>query len=109
MSVSDPELASVPCTALARDLRWSVRQRTAGAPRGARHVVKSDAVPGSDCSPVCSGLVSIAEVGECRRARSSTPLVAADGGIERAKPVRDESLAAVTRRRSAAEGVLSSH
>jgi hypothetical protein len=34
---------------------------------------------------VCSGFVSIAEVGECCRARSGTPLVAADGGIERAK------------------------
>jgi len=72
-------------------LRWSVRQRTAGAPRGARHVVKSGAVPGSDRSPVCSGFVSIAEFGECCRARSGTPSVAADGGIERAKPAPDES------------------
>jgi hypothetical protein len=47
--------------------------------------VKSGVAPGNDPSPVCSGFVSIAEVGECCRARSGTPSVAADGGIERAK------------------------
>jgi hypothetical protein len=51
-----------------------------------RLAVKSGVAPGNDRSPVCSGLGSIAEVGERCRARSSALSVVADGGSERAKP-----------------------
>jgi hypothetical protein len=81
------ESASVSCTELTRSWKWSARQRAAGAPQGARNAVKSGVAPGSDRLPVCSGFVSIAEVVECGRARSSTPLVVADGVSGRAKPV----------------------
>jgi hypothetical protein len=86
MSVSGLELASVPCTALAPGRDGRCGNAPPERREAQRHVVKSGAVPGHDRLPVCSGLVSIAEVGECCRARSGTPSVAADGGIERAKP-----------------------
>jgi hypothetical protein len=49
-----------------------------------RSIVKSGGAPGSDRLPVCSGFASIAEVGECCRARSGTSSVAADGAVGRA-------------------------
>jgi len=58
---------------------------------------------------VCSGFASIAEVGECGRARSGTPSVAADGAFGLAKLAFGESRAAVTRLRSSNEGVSISH
>jgi hypothetical protein len=83
------------------------------APPGRREAqrlaVKSGEAPGNDRSPVCSGFASIAEVGECCRARSGTPSVAADGAFGWAKLALGESRAAVTRQRSSNEGVPSSH
>lgn len=65
----------------------SVRFRIAGHRKVYRLVVKSGEAPGNDRLPVCSGLGSIAEVGERCRVRSSALSVVADGGSERAKPV----------------------
>lgn len=51
-----------------------------------RVVVKSGSAPGKRSFASVLGLLSIAEVVECRRVRVGTPLVAADGGTARAKP-----------------------
>jgi hypothetical protein len=108
MSSSGPEPAFAPRAELTSDLSDRCGLASPEHLDVQRLAVKSGVAPGNDRSPVCSGLGSIAEVGERCRARSSAPSVVADGGSERAKPVLVKP-AAVTRRRAPNEGVPRSY